>query len=256
MDLKEFWSKTNRWVRARKFSNISDYSPELDTEGLIAEQTDTDQQQQSQQQFSSDGQVLVKTINQGEKAQSLEKVNTGFEKLVGQLQQINENLNEQVSQHHNLMEQIEKMPRMLEAMPSIVADQQQLTSELIEQLKSKSAKEQQFTEAVERIPNETVKQTDALVSINHQLAASADTEVQIAEGLNKFNQNLEKLDQSCMSQTESIIQMSKTFATSDRYLKYLVGRQNRRFMWIFVSAICVCVFAILLLAGIIIYLLQ
>jgi len=48
--------------------------------------------------------------------------------------------------------------------------------------------------------------------------------------------------------------MSKTFAASDRYLKYIISRQNKRFMWIFVAAISICATAILILTGVIIYL--
>jgi hypothetical protein len=48
--------------------------------------------------------------------------------------------------------------------------------------------------------------------------------------------------------------MSKTFATSDRYLKYIISRQNKRFAWIFIGAVSVCAAVILVLVGIIIYL--
>jgi len=107
---------------------------------------------------------------------------------------------------------------------------------------------------VERIPSETAKQTDALVNIDHQLAAAADTDVQMAESFNKFNQTLEELNRTAAGQTDGILQMSKTFATSDRYLKYIISKQNRRFMWVFVSAISVCVAVIVILTGVIIYL--
>jgi cell division protein FtsL len=50
------------------------------------------------------------------------------------------------------------------------------------------------------------------------------------------------------------MQMSKTFAASDRYLKYIVSKQRKSFMWVFMIALGVCVAAILILAGIIIYL--
>jgi hypothetical protein len=88
------------------------------------------------------------------------------------------------------------------------------------------------------------------------LAAAADTDVQMAEGLNKFNETLEKMNRSTAGQTDSIMQMSKTFATSDRYLKYLVSKQNRRVAWLFVTAIGVCVLVVLILVGVIIYLKQ
>jgi hypothetical protein len=78
--------------------------------------------------------------------------------------------------------------------------------------------------------------------------------VQLTESFNKFDKTLEKLNQSTVGQTDSIMQMSKTFATSDRYLKYLMSRQNKRFMWMFVVAVGVCLTAILILTGIVIYL--
>ena len=70
---------------------------------------------------------------------------------------------------------------------------------------------------------------------------------QICENFNKFNDTLAKLDTDTVSQTDGIMQMSKTFAASDRYLKYIISRQNRRFMWVFMTALGVCVFAIIAL---------
>ena len=55
-------------------------------------------------------------------------------------------------------------------------------------------------------------------------------------------------------ETDGILQMSKTFAASDRYLKYIISKHSKRFMWIFIAAISVCTVCILILTGIIIYL--
>jgi lipopolysaccharide/colanic/teichoic acid biosynthesis glycosyltransferase len=76
----------------------------------------------------------------------------------------------------------------------------------------------------------------------------------MAESFNKFKMTLDKMDESTISQTDGIIQMSKTFAASDRYLKYIMSKHNKRFMWIFIAAVSVCVACILILTGIIIFL--
>lgn len=260
MELKDFWSKTNSWLQTHKLGKGKDYEPELDSEGLITEQdsskVDSEPEVGEQNEDQPDTSVMVKAVEPAKENRSLDKLESGFERLIEQLQGINVHLNEQITEHKSLMGQLNRMPSLLEGFPGIVENQQQLTAELIEQLKGASAKNQQFIESVEKIPAETGKQTDALVSINHQLAASADTDVQMAENFNKFNQVLDKLDQTTAGQTDSIMQMSKTFVTSDRYLKYLMSRQNKRFMWIFMTAMGVCVFTILLLTGIIIYLKQ
>ena len=255
MALKDFWTKTGSWLRTHKLPRTGDYQPQIDDEDLINEDAESAESAVEKQPAQS-SQVVVKTVKPGNKPESLEKLQAGFDKLIDQLQGINEHLNRQVGQHEDLMGRIDQLPQLLESFPAVVESQKRLTEQLLEQLKATAGKDQQFIDAVEKIPAETAKQTDALVDIDHQLAAAADTDVQMTESFNKFNETLDKLDQSTIGQTDGIMQMSKTFATSDRYLKYLISRQNKRFMWIFMIAMGVCVLAILVLTVIIIYLKQ
>jgi len=257
MTVKEFWtrtkSKTTTWLHAHKPRRAGRYRPEVNEEGLISANGEPAVSETPPTGTQSD-KVLVKTVPPIDKQQSLEKLQAGFDKLIEQLQGINQNLNRQVSQNEELMSRIEQLPKLLESFPDLVQNQKKITEGLVEQIKAAIAKDQQFVDTVEKIPMETAKQTDALVDIDHQLAAAADTDVQMAESFNKFNEALDKLNQRTVSQTDSIVQMSRTFATSDRYLKYILSKQNRRFMWVFIAAIGVCVLAILILTGIVIYL--
>ena len=259
MILKDIWSrtvsKTGNWLRAHKPSIGAGHQPQLNDEGLIGVDADSAGPAVDEQPSQS-SQVVVKTVQPMDKLESLEKLQDGFNKLIEQLGDINEHLDRQITQHEDLMGRMDKLPELLEGFPAIVENQRQLTEQLFEQLKATSAKDQQFIDAVEKIPVETAKQSDCLVDIDHQLAAAADTDVQMTESFNKFNETLDKLNESTIGQTDSIMQMSKTFSTSDRYLKYLMSRQNKRFMWIFMVAMGVCVAAILILTVIIIYLRQ
>jgi len=242
-------------MQEHKMSKTEDYHPPLDNDGLISP-GDQSQEQGAKKQEQAENHIVVKTMPAKNKSDSLEKLQHGFNKLIDQLQGINENLNRQITQHEDLMNRMEKMPELLESFPKVVENQNRLTEQLLEELKTTSTKNQQFIDTVEKIPAETVKQTDALVDINHQLAAAADADVQMAESFNKFNKTIEKLDQSTVGQTDGILQMSKTFATSDRYLKYIITRQNKRFMWMFITSLSVSLLVILIFTGIIIYLKQ
>jgi uncharacterized phage infection (PIP) family protein YhgE len=256
MTIKQIWSGTGKWLRSHNPSRSANYKPDVNDDGLIsreAESTETavDDAGRTGQQNDK---LIVKAVPPMDKQESLEKLHQGFNKLVEQLKDINEHLGRQVSQHENLTNRMEQLPSLLESFPSVVENQKQITEQLLEHLRAAAAKNQQFLDAVERIPNETAKQTDALVDIDHQLGAAADADVQMAESFNKFNQTMDKLDQSTLAQTDSIMQMSRTFATSDRYLKYIVSRQNKRFVWVFITAMGICVAVILILTGIVIYL--
>jgi chromosome segregation ATPase len=256
MALKEFWSQTGRWMRAHNPLVPVAHRPEIGDDGLISRSEDSSQRAVggSLSAEAPGNEIAVRAIRQVDGHESLEKLQQGFDKLVEQLRGINEHLSRQVTQHDDLMGRIEQLPQLLGSFPTVVENQKRVTEELLERLKNASAKNEQFIDAVEKIPTETAKQTDALVNIDHQLGAAADVDVQRTESFNNFNDSLDKLNQSTISQTDGIIQMSKTFAASDRYLKYIISRQNKRFMWIFVAAISICATAILILTGVIIYL--
>lgn len=287
MAFKDIWAGTSNWLRSRKMNFSGHHRPEIDEEGLISQDNDSvgttevsqlensgqrttesprvealrpkkqnDKRSTPDADTKSKVQYPVSRIEEAESANSadaLEKFSKGFDKLINQLEGINGHLNRQAEQHEALMERIKQLPGLLENFPAVVENQKKITEQLLEQLRSMAAKNEQFMDAVEKIPNETSKQTDALVEIDHQLAAAADIDVQMVDNFNSFNRTLDKLNQSTVNQTDGILQMSKTYAASDRYLKYILSKQSRRFMWVFITAISVCTVVILILAGIIIY---
>ncbi len=264
MALKDLWAGTSSWLRSHKMYRPADHQPEIDEEGLISRDDDTTKPANAggQPVAPQRNNVVVKAFPPADRqsamgrpaAESLEKIQDGFDKLVKQLQGINEHLNRQADQHEELVNRIKQLPELLEGIPAMVANQKQITEQLLEQLRSAGAKNEQFIDAVEKIPAETTRQTDALVDIDHQLAAAADIDVQMSENFNNFYQTLDKINQSTTKHTDGILQMSKTFATSDRYFKYIISKQSRRFMWIFIAAVSICFVVILALTGIIIYL--
>jgi methyl-accepting chemotaxis protein len=254
MVLKNWWSKTNDWLKNHKLSGHSDYQSSLDEHGLIDQSEDGPDPEAKPSENKS--YAVVKKAEASDRNQSLEKLQDGFNQLIGQLKGINEHLNRQANHHEELIKRMENIPKLVESFPAVVENQKTLTKELLEQLAKSSVKNQQFIETIEKIPAQTARQTDALVDINVQLAASADTDVQMADNFNKFNETLNKLNQGTDANSDSITKMTKTFATSDRYMKYLMTRQNRQFRWLFIFTVGVCMAAILALVGIIIYLKQ
>jgi chromosome segregation ATPase len=269
MTFKDIWLHTGKWLGISRILKPAEPPLQIDENGLICENgnsasqnQDSDLRNPDSSAISSPESVIQSPVRQIDRqsavirpqaAESLEKLQKNFERLIEQLAGINEHLNNQATRHEELMGRIEKLPKVLEGFPAVAESQKQIIDQLFEQLKTSTVRSEQFVDAVEKIPAEAAKQSDTLTGIEHQLAAAADIDVQMAESLNNFNQALEKLNQKTLSQTESIDQMNKTFATSDRYLKYIISQQSRRFMWIFITAIGVCAAVILVLTGIIIY---
>jgi t-SNARE complex subunit (syntaxin) len=242
MELRALLTRFQNWLRKQFPSSQSDFDqPTLSDDGLIIHN----------QTPSANGSPVQTVAVRGKP--EMEKFQAGFEMLIDQIKDINEHLNKQISQHENLMARIEQFPKLLENFPAVVENQKALTEQLVLQLKANILKDQQLLSAIEKIPAESAKQTDTLLAIDRQLAAAADVDIQMTETFGKFNETLGKLNQSTKDHTDGIAQMSRTFAASDRYLKYIVARQTRQFMWVFYTAMGVCVIVILLLVGIIIF---
>ena len=144
-------------------------------------------------------------------------------------------MTEQVKQNEELIQRIAEFPQLLQNFPESLKNQKAVIDSLLEQLKMQALKNQQFTEAVEKIPAAADKQTDAISDMAVQLAASADVDAQLAAGFARFNSITDKLKDNVGNQTDSIIQLSKTFSASDRYLKYILNTQHKRFMWVFIA---------------------
>jgi len=269
MTLREILSGTSNWFRSHRYAPAGHCDAGLDSEGLLtmaldAQDGDDDvsplgrgqvpasrKAKASASRVALDGSNVVTSLDRRD---SVEKLQEGFNRLIDQLQQINEHLTEQVSQHQELMGRVKQLPGLLESLPSAVENQKVLTNQLLDQLRSTAVKDQQFLEVVSQIPAETSRQTDALTSIDRQLTVAADADVQMAASFLKFRDTLDRLNNNTVSNTEGILQMSKTFAASDRYLKYVVNKLNKRYAWVFGIAVSVCAVAICTLAGIILYL--
>jgi chromosome segregation ATPase len=246
MDLRELLSRLKNWLRNRLSGSRDDFgSTRVSDDGFIIT---------NHASPASDDNNALKTIAVRGKPESIEKIQAGFDRLVDQLQGINDNLARQAAHHETLIARIDQLPKIVEGLPAVVENQKALTEQLVSQLKTNLLKDQQLLEAVEKIPSESAKQTDALINIDRQLAASADVDVQMTHTFNNFNESLEKVNKSTHDHTEGIAQMSRTFAASDRYLKFIVSRQARQFMWVFYSALGICIAVIVILVGIVIYL--
>jgi chromosome segregation ATPase len=246
MNIQDIWERILRRLgfKQQRFDIFGD----VDELGLL--RTDTEPYDSSGRSGSPEQSLIRKPID---KPQSLERLQEGFNRLVGQLEGINENLAQQAHQQQELIDKISQLPKVVESFPAAITNQQRMIEHLSEQMEIAAAANRQFIDAVKKIPDEAMRQTDALHSMNRQLSSLADTDMVMNENFAKFNGALEKLSAATAGQTDGIVQMSQTFEASDRYLKHLVAQQNKRFTWIFFTAMGVCVFAILSLITIIVF---
>jgi len=253
MALKKLWARTSSWFADRRGNGDLGSGSMVDDNVRVEDYKGSSRIAVAENNTKSE-KTAVKTVPLRPEIDSALKQQESFNKLVDKLHGINESLHHQLVLNEELINKMDRLPGLLENIPTMMESQQKFAEQLLEQLTANSIKNQQFQEAIEKIPAQTAKQTDALAEMNQQLCASAECDARLANNFHRFNETLTELNQSSQCHKDSILQMSKTFATSDRYLKYLMTRQNKRFMWVFIIAMAVCSASIVAIIAMVIYL--
>jgi hypothetical protein len=181
----------------------------------------------------------------GDKTQSLDRIQENFNRFVDQLQGINTNLSKQVAQQEQLGAKLDKLPSLIEGVPEMLENEHRSIDEVLRQLRSSQVRSEEFIDIVHQIPREAVKQTETMQKMNQHLAAAAETDIVMRETFIGFGETINKLNAATDANREAILNMSKAFVASDRYMKYLVSVQNRRFIWLSVISLAICLIAIL-----------
>ncbi len=251
MEIKNFWSRIKNWMSSQSEPEQPHSDPALDDDGLMTRDVE---EAASAGLPGARRDALTGNPPVAGQLERYEKIQNSLNRFVDKLGVMNSNLEQQLKQHRELTEKLEEMPELVKNFPSMVENQEKIRTQLAEQMADMQSKNEQFVEAVERIPAEMGRQTDLLEEIKEHLSIKADAEDNMASGFRKFNDILARLNQNTLNHTDSIMQMSKTFSTSEKFLKYVISRQNKQFIWLFAVSLSVCFVAIAALVVIIIYL--
>lgn len=172
------------------------------------------------------------------KKDSAEVFQEAVDKLVSKLEGINDHLASQIRQNERLVEKMDALPAMLMPLPKAVEAQQAAFAQVAEQLRDKIARDE--------------KVADELTGIHEKVAASADADVKLCETFGAISETLTKLDADTTHQTEWIQHMGHTFASSERYMKDILNKQQTRFYWVCGILVSISLLAVVgLIVGII-----
>jgi len=171
--------------------------------------------------------------------ESLQKLTSGLGHMLEQLDSIGTNLDRQTSQNEKLIDSISHLPNILEEIPAHAQSQKEAIDAAISQIHESSANNQRVADALEKIPTVAAKQAQAFFEVKDQLQQNGETHEKMLDGFFKFNDNLEDLSSNSACQNDNLLRLGKSFASSERYFKYMLDKQSKRFMWVFIISMVV-----------------
>lgn len=143
--------------------------------------------------------------------ESLQKLTNGLGHMLEQLDSICTNLDKHSSQNQELIEKISHIPEILK-----------------------------------EIPEHAQKQVETFENIRDRLEENAHTHKDMLDGFFKFNENLQELNSNSSCQNDNLLRLGKSFTSSERYFKYMLDKQSKRFMWVFIISMFVSLSCVIL----------
>lgn len=188
--------------------------------------------------------------------ESLQKLTNGLGHMLEQLEGINDNLERQLLQNEKLIDKIDGLPAMLSSFPDFVEAQKRTLDCTVSQIKESAERDKRFLETLKTIPEEAKRQSEMFGAVKDQLLTSEETHGKMLENFFKFNSTLEDLNSNSMDQNESLMQMSRAFASSERYFKFMFEKQTKRLVWFLGISLAACLFMLLLAGSVVFYLMS
>ena len=214
----------------------------LDAEGLLVDAEGTEKE--------SSGPNLALRPG-GKKDQQLAALEEGFGRLVEVLESINDNVTQQREQATELKTNMERIGEVLVSQSEDGQGQKAIV-ELTDELRSQAVRQQKVAETVQSLPELTQAQMNKLSEIARQLEASGETEVQMVESFNRFDNSVQGMVNNSNTQTAALREMGMKTEQSQERLQEIVAKQNRRLLWAIVvlavlslAAVGAAIFAIL-----------
>ncbi len=185
--------------------------------------------------------ALVSKVKPAEKKDAIEKLQDGFERLVGELEGINTSLAKQVDQHEQIAKRMEDFAKIVESLPQAIEEQKRVFTAILDDLKEKESK---FVEMISKIPEESHKQNETLSSMKDQLETASRASDSMAKQFDSFGHTLESLNSHANSQKETVNRISTMYSESESFYKQTLKSIQNRFLWMSVSMVALGVVAV------------
>jgi regulator of replication initiation timing len=185
------------------------------------------------------------------KKDHVERFTDAVHQMVEKLEGIRTHLDKQVGQNEQLLEQMAKLPDLLNTLPQSVGRQEEALRALLGRLEEKDRQDRQILDTLSSLPDQAIRQTQTLEEIHQQMAESLQSDSQLNQQVGRVCETLTKLGQDTVSQTEWLEHVCRTFTMTDRYLKLTLAKQQKRFLWMMAIGMGICLLSVLgLVAGI------
>ena len=180
----------------------------------------------------------------GRRDQTLAKLQEGYERVNQVIEEIQKHLAQQGERTDRICTALETLARSLGDVPVLGRQQAQTLEAISGHIEAGNARLQQVAESVGEIPKASRAQTETLNGIKRQLDMTGEQNLVTGQTMEKLSTAIAALGELNSTQVQALQQMNSKAADQSDSLRHLIGRQNKRFLMLFIVTIVLAAGAI------------
>ncbi len=180
----------------------------------------------------------------GNRQQALERLQAGYDRMVGLCQTIDEHLKSQQEQGHHAGECLGRLSESIDRVPDLLDQLGQRLDRIADQTSKAFAGTERLSDAIEQLVPAQRSQNDLLSCVHRQLGESAHTNAQLSDVLVELKNAMQGMSRSEADRIRVIERMAETLASRDREFTEVIQQQNKAFKWAWAGSLSAAAAAI------------
>lgn len=182
----------------------------------------------------------------GNRQQTVERLQAGYERMLGLCQTIDDHLQSQRQQGQQVADSLCQLTGSIGEVPGLLDQLSQRLDRISEQAVKASAGTERLSDAIDQLVPAQRSQNDLLSSVHRQLGESAHTNSQLSDVLVELKGAMQGLSRSETERMKVFEQLASMLANRDREFTAMVQQQNKAFKWAWAGSLSAAVVAIII----------
>ena len=167
----------------------------------------------------------------GNRQQTMERLQAGYERMLGLCQTIDDHLQSQSHQGQQVADSLSQLTGSIGEVPTLLSQLSQRLDRIAEQAVKASSSTERLSDAIDQMIPAQRSQNDLLSSVHRQLGESSHTNSQLSDVLVELKGAMQGLSRSESERMKALEQLTHMLAGRDREFATMVQQQNKAFKW-------------------------
>lgn len=168
--------------------------------------------------------------------QALQQLQDGYQRVADLVDAIHKHMAEQGVRSDRIAASLDQLAHSIGDLPGAAREQTHTLEAIATHLEMTTSRTQQLADCIRELPAAMKSQGDATTGVIRQLEVANESSVQMNHTMQSLGQSIDTLHNSGRAQVDLLRKFQLESAERENRLAEVIAQQQRRFTWLFVTA--------------------